>query len=182
MLRSDADDFGLPASTVALQEFIESVMRNVTAAEIDDERVPPYVFQSGGLANALAEDLPEVPDFLQAPGGFICRQNTNRQWYLGGAGSGAPYHYHKDAWNVAVFGRKRWFLTPPLRSFYSSQPVADWLRADGERRDRPLECVQEPGDILYVPHMWGHATLNLADCVGMATEFEFCPWYALRRV
>ena len=34
----------------------------------------------------------------------------------------------------------------------------------------PLE--QEAGDVMYVPAGWGHAVLNLATCVGTATNFH----------
>ena len=35
-----------------------------------------------------------------------------------------------------------------------------------------LLCVQEAGDLIYVPRLWGHAVLNLAQSVGAAVEFE----------
>ena len=41
----------------------------------------------------------------------------------------------------------------------------------GQRAPRFLECVQMPGDVVYVPKSWGHATLNLAPSVGVAVEF-----------
>ena len=154
------------------------------------QSTPPYLFERDGLATELAEDvgLGTVPEFLQVPGGMVCRHNAARQWYLGPTGSGAPVHYHKDAWNVAVYGRKRWFLWPPTRGGYSSLPAAEWARqllqdsADGGNRTRsvhaqPIELTQEAGDMLFVPHMWAHATVNLSPVVGLATELDFCPWH-----
>lgn len=41
------------------------------------------------------------------------------------------------------------------------------------RRAPPLECVQEAGDIMYVPTDWGHGVLNLETSVGVATEFSW---------
>ena len=87
-----------------------------------------------------------------------------------------------------MFGRKRWFLWPPSAAGYSAHPVLDYLAdvhanktaADG--RLRPLECIQEAGDVMYVPWQWGHMTLNLGEVQGMATEFDFCPWHTIRRV
>ena len=35
-----------------------------------------------------------------------------------------------------------------------------------------LRCVQRPGDVLFVPDFWGHAVLNEAPSVGVASEFE----------
>ena len=37
--------------------------------------------------------------------------------------------------------------------------------------ERPLECVQRSGEILYIPEHWGHAILNLRHSI--ATAFEF---------
>ena len=49
------------------------------------------------------------------------------QFYLGGPGSGAPLHYHKDAVNIAVSGLKRWYVLPPACAAYSTAPVAMWV-------------------------------------------------------
>lgn len=35
-----------------------------------------------------------------------------------------------------------------------------------------MECVQGPGDVLYVPARWSHATINIDECIGMAVEFD----------
>jgi uncharacterized protein YjlB len=36
-----------------------------------------------------------------------------------------------------------------------------------------MECVQESGDIVFVPEGWGHAVLNLAESIGFASEFQW---------
>ena len=33
-------------------------------------------------------------------------------------------------------------------------------------------CVQQAGDIAYVPYGWAHAVFNLETVVGVAVEFE----------
>jgi hypothetical protein len=35
-----------------------------------------------------------------------------------------------------------------------------------------LECIQEPGDVMYIPEGWAHGILNLDDVVGYSTEFQ----------
>jgi len=39
-------------------------------------------------------------------------------------------------------------------------------------RTVPIECVQEEGDLLYVPDGWGHATLYITDTVGIASLYQ----------
>ena len=96
------------------------------------------------------------------------------QFYLGPSGSGAPWHYHTTAINTLAYGRKRWFLTPPELSQYSTQHPAAWFEQEYAQADaKPLECIQEAGDLLVVPSMWGHATINIETSIGMAFEFTF---------
>ena len=42
------------------------------------------------------------------------------------------------------------------------------------------ECVQRPGDVLFVPDNWGHAVLNLAPSVGFASEVATARGASLR--
>jgi hypothetical protein len=97
------------------------------------------------------------------------------QFYLGAPGSGAPFHAHRDAVNALVYGRKQWYLSPPPQALYSTQPAAEWAAERLGEKARPPEhlfmCVQEAGDVLFVPHGWGHAALNLNTSVGVAIEF-----------
>jgi hypothetical protein len=107
-------------------------------------------------------------------------------FFLGAPGSGAPTHIHADAWNVLVKGRKHWYMHPPRQALYSKKHIVDWIKTDLPRMQHvqsdageamraarvmsdiggnvigtpPLECVQEAGDIAYVPFDWGHAVYN----------------------
>ena len=117
------------------------------------------------------------------------------QFYVGGRGTGAPPHVHKDALNIIAHGRKRWYLLPPARAIYATFPAAAWVAhhlpalGGGDASPmtsraalhndtigdipRPLECTQQAGDAIYVPAGWGHAVLNLAEYnVGYALEFS----------
>jgi len=38
--------------------------------------------------------------------------------------------------------------------------------------DRPFECVQGPGEVFFVPSLWGHGVLYLEDTIGMASLFH----------
>lgn len=99
------------------------------------------------------------------------------QFYLGTAGTGAPAHFHTHAYNVLVHGRKKWALMPPRAGLYSTQHIQVWRKSTEYKQMRAagdlLECIQEPGDVLYVPTAWAHGVLNLDTSVGYAMEFAF---------
>ena len=99
------------------------------------------------------------------------------QFYLGPRASGAQPHWHSEAWNWLAHGLKRWYLWPPADAMYSQSHVTATLgtnrSADGRVVDRPLICDQRPGEIMIVPALWGHATVNLQPSIGWASEFVF---------
>ena len=35
-----------------------------------------------------------------------------------------------------------------------------------------IQCVQGPGDMVYVPEGWGHSTVNLDETIGVAMEMD----------
>lgn len=121
------------------------------------------------LARLLRDALDGLPERLPPP--FSPFRATALQLAAGGRGSGSPAHFHDDAFNILLAGRKRWWLWPPSEAAMSREHPSRLAARGGACGAR--ELVQEPGDVLYVPNGWGHAVLNLADynlCV--AVEFE----------
>mmetsp|Transcript_9673 Transcript_9673/g.31673 ORF Transcript_9673/g.31673 Transcript_9673/m.31673 type:complete len:165 (+) Transcript_9673:155-649(+) len=120
----------------------------------------------------------------------LCGAQDSLQFFLGPRGSGSHAHRHDAAFNVCIRGRKRWFLFPPRaeHSAYLRGNAPSWARGYGsawqtpaltwfreaypalEERLRPLECVQEAGEAVFVPGGWGHAVLNLETSVGVAVQ------------
>ena len=72
-------------------------------------------------------------------------------------------------------------MFPPSSNFYSTQPVNRWFKqfegiSSRNKKQNYIKCVQNPGDIVYVPDMWGHAVLSTKDetAIGIAHLFNGC--------
>lgn len=104
---------------------------------------------------------------------------------VGGTGAGAPMHSHESAWCAVIFGSKRWFWldTSPgaggqLQGMIAASTL-DWFHHDRseqgyaalKRKGVVRTCVQGPGEIVYTPEGWDHATINLAETVAIAAQF-----------
>ena len=50
------------------------------------------------------------------------------QVYIGPTGAGAPFHYHENALNALLHGRKRWWLKEPSEAVYSVRHPRAWCR------------------------------------------------------
>jgi len=93
---------------------------------------------------------------------------------LAGAGTGVPFHFHGPGFAEVIYGAKRWFLYP-----YEKRPAFDpdnttlnwYLTAyrELERESMPLECLLRPGEVIYFPDKWWHATLNVETSVFIST-------------
>lgn len=99
---------------------------------------------------------------------------TTLQFAVGAAGTGAPWHWHRNAFNLLLRGKKRWKLRPPphaavARTQLSPNKEATAFRDGGEC----LEIVQGPGDVVYVPFRWGHEVQNEGEGLAVCVAIEF---------
>jgi hypothetical protein len=161
---------GRPSRRMSLGDYLD------TPFEAD---APLYFFDRDGR---WSESMGEFRELLSPPSSASVSLSPPPEpgeperpmiFAIGKTGSGIGLHQHQDAWNQLLLGRKRWTVypgdpggVPPAASYNPSRPHLRWLRdvypslpADA----RPLECVQRPGDVVYVPSGWYHATVNIGD-------------------
>lgn len=121
------------------------------------------------LSRMIRTELQGIPERLPSP--FQHFRPLCLHFAVGGRGSGSSQHFHRDAFNILLAGKKKWWLWPPARAALSRVHPA---RLSGrEEFHRAMEVLQEPGDILYVPREWGHAVLNVAEyTVSISVEFD----------
>jgi hypothetical protein len=115
-------------------------------------------------------------DILDKRGGFRSIQQYFKlvqgehdvvwQVFFGGDGSGATYHWHEAAFNILYVGIKEWKIAPPMyrgTTGMTAQKVK--VRLDDKIS---LTCLQQPGDLFYIPNYWGHSTINHGFTIGAA--------------
>lgn len=148
---------------------------------LDDFEQPEY----------FRDDLYELTEYTRA---FF---PMYRYLIIGVERTGSNLHVDPSgtgAWNALLCGLKRWALFPPgsaeeyLRTIGvsgnygsdgSASPPAYWwldvlprLRATGEDRELGLvECVQRPGETIFVPAGWWHCVLNIGLTVAITQNF-----------
>lgn len=93
---------------------------------------------------------------------------------IAGPGSGVPFHFHGPGFAETLWGRKRWFMYPPdiMPKFHPNRTTLQWLVEDYPKlKDDPnlSECTLAPGEIIYFPDKWWHATLNIDSSVFIST-------------
>ena len=141
------------------------------------------------------EPPPHFADFSpRAKEADVTRQGGGRDTWnmisLGGAGSGLPWHTHGETWIATVYGRKAWFVYAPgdAGSTQRGSPLHDasaWFvhtLPTLSEAQRPLHCVQQPGEIVYLPAGWAHLTVNLDETIGAGAQSNIRPADVTERI
>ena len=105
-------------------------------------------------------------------------------FFLGAPGTSFYFHQHTSAFNMLLYGRKRWKILPPNAVYNQErgQLLQDLPREVTDNWPvRPLECVQQAGETIFVPQNWVHSLTNERLAVGIATEVGLVtPTYRLK--
>jgi hypothetical protein len=142
-----------------------SMLEYLELVAAGNAKLPPYL---GNL------ELRELNRFCYWPA-YFAKPGPPRFW-LGPAGTVTPLHAdYDDNIFVQVWGLKRIFLAPPHHDefLYSREANAllfgspfdpeapDFVKFPLARQAVLVECVVQPGDMLYVPAGWYHQVRSL---------------------
>ncbi|XP_065898763.1 jmjC domain-containing protein 8-like isoform X1 [Dysidea avara] len=93
---------------------------------------------------------------------------------MAGPSSGVAFHFHGPTFAETIYGRKRWFLYSPQvqPNFDPNNTTLHWLHHVYPSLPddvKPFECTLLPGEVLFIPDRWWHATINVDTCVFVST-------------
>ncbi|KAI9008603.1 hypothetical protein DFJ74DRAFT_363525 [Hyaloraphidium curvatum] len=159
-----------------------------------NDESPLYIFDP-----RFAEKAPALLSDYEPPGVFgpdlldafpPAERPMDFRWLvIGPMRSGAGWHVDPlgtGAWNALIGGRKRWALYPPghpppgVGVFFEEGRIEapsslEWyldVYPHLPPEALPIECVQMPGETIFVPAGWWHMILNL-DEVNVAVTQNF---------
>ena len=147
----------------------------------------------------VLDTIPELAKDYRVPLMFKSWDNAEQQqskvtWHmlsLGSSRTGLPFHSHGKTWLALLHGSKRWLVYPPgfnapaeaQARFNPLKPVHAWLEdvypslrdlpvagSSSAAASRPIECIQRPGDIVYLPDGWAHMTVNVGEAIGVGGQ------------
>eukprot|EP01126_Amoeba_proteus_P041714 TRINITY_DN4497_c0_g1_i2.p1 TRINITY_DN4497_c0_g1~~TRINITY_DN4497_c0_g1_i2.p1 ORF type:complete len:375 (-),score=91.84 TRINITY_DN4497_c0_g1_i2:133-1257(-) len=100
--------------------------------------------------------------------------------YLGTKGTWTPYHcdvFRSYSWSTNITGRKLWFFFPPKDAFklqdrngntvYDVTGQVDTRKFPHFSSAKPITCIQESGETIFVPSGWWHQVHNLDDTISL---------------
>lgn len=163
---------------MTLEEYIKEMSQTSSSSSNQSVSLTHYMFDRTQFLASCHELLDSYtrPRFFQdsEEGPY----SSSLTFALGPTGTGINFHYHKDGWNEVIHGRKRWLFYPPTigvppNGYNQWESAKSWFDLNYHRlsaSELPFECVQYPGETMYVPEDWYHATLNIGDTLALAGQ------------
>jgi len=189
-----AQNYGsLKFSVGGYQMALENYLNYMSSEPLDDQSL--YLFDPNFVKTcpSMGSDY-QVPPFFSKERdlfGVLESSRPNYRWLImGPKRSGSTFHKDPNgtsAWNACVRGVKKWILLPP-----SVTPPGVHSSVDGVDVTSPvsltewfinfyhhlpdvgvesIECIQRPGDLVFVPTQWWHCVLNLTECIAITQNY-----------
>jgi len=164
---SSANTYSYGTKDVPLRHYVDEMIGPQNLRTLANETY--YFFGYNDM-----EEWKEFFDQYNLPPYQLPNHHHALSFGLAGPGSGVPFHFHGPGFAETLHGRKRWFLTPHhvQPEFNPNKTTLQWYFEDYKRIRQEIdlhECTISPGEIIYFPDRWWHATLNLDTAVFIST-------------
>ena len=166
---SSSNSFSEHRKTVKWRDYLQGLSDNETLPhQLSNETW--YFF-----GETYSDEWKKLLLHYELPNCHACvRDMVSLSFGIGNRGSGVQWHVHGPGFSETIWGRKHWILQQDKPDFHPDQTSRNWMEHTYMAMsvtDRPLECTLEPGDMLYFPDMWYHATINLDAYTAFVSTF-----------
>ena len=117
---------------------------------------------------------------------FLDQEPQDQFMSIGANGSSVSFHGHGPALFGLYVGMKRFYLVPPTEPQPRVEGGVDFFELDSwlamvrglPDRDKAAataalrSCILQPGDMIFIPDGWWHATKDLTETVGTTALFS----------
>ncbi|KAM9843312.1 jmjC domain-containing protein 8 [Aulostomus maculatus] len=164
---STANTYSYRKVDVLFREFVDKLLRPQSLDALGSDTL--YFFGDNNFT-----EWQNLFEFYESPPFTLPHTSEALSFGIAGPGTGVPFHWHGPGYSEVIYGRKRWFLYPPDQEphFHPNSTTLSWLMetyAHLPQEEALLECTLRPGEVLYFPDRWWHATLNLDTSVFIST-------------
>jgi Cupin-like domain len=169
---SSSNSFSEHRRTVPLTQYLQEILQ---AEETTPDMLSNETWYLFG--ETFSSEWKELLSHYELPMCHTCtRDLTALSFGIGNRGSGVQWHIHGPGFSEALHGKKHWILYPPKEEppFHPDHTSRYWMEHVYPKlpeKDLPYECTLEPGDMIYFPDGWWHATINLDPYTSFISSF-----------
>lgn len=167
----DSDKQELPKKAMTLAQYLESGLtmsyyyksqQHLRDPDLQQNNLPRDIFQCWYAGNAISKPKKQL------------------SWlYIGGEGTYSDTHrdiWGTSAWNYLVEGKKLWLIYPKVNSNLIKKNKTEFSLSAIENNlqlflYKPMYCIQEEGQLVFVPNHCYHAVYNLSLTVSVTENF-----------
>ena len=165
VILSSSNSYSHGVSRMKLYEYIHTVVDVRVQAERADHLW--YMFGHNEPREPWKSIIRD--NYVRPPCGPVCLgSDATPTLGIGSSGSGTSFHFHGPAISEVIIGAKRWFLYPlhlkPDLKQRQNMSMATWVKTvlpSLPNRDLIFDCTISPGELLFFPSQFIHATLNV---------------------
>lgn len=160
---SSSNSFSSNRRRTSLLDYIEEV----TSSEVKAHQLSNETWYLFGETHT-DEWRQKLLDMYVLPPCMTCREEFGvaLSFGIGSKGSGVQWHFHGPGFSESLHGRKHFILyehdrRPEFDPNFTSRQWMEQVYPKLKKEDLPWECSVNPGEMIYFPNNWHHATLNL---------------------
>lgn len=157
---SSSNSFSEHRRTATLKQYLDEITTREETAPDQLSNETWYFF-----GETFSNEWKDLLTAYELPPCLACRQDSVALSFgIGNRGSGVQWHTHGPGFSEALWGRKHWVLYPQPEKPDYHPDYGSWYWMEyvyPTLQKKPYECTLDPGDIIYFPNEWHHATINL---------------------